>query len=229
MNFHRRLTSACLLLLITASLACGGTESAVDAGPGPDAGPDSGTGAGGAAGTGGMGGSGGEAGSGTDAGTDAGVESRVVFVTPTLHSAKLGGLDGADQICASHAGAAGLEGEFKAWLSVATLSAAERLTHSTVPYVLVDGTTVANDWDDLVDRSLAAPINLDAEGFPRGGDTWTGTLAIGDAYTAGDCAAFTSDSGGDALCGSSASINAAWSQSTTPPCSTALRLYCFEQ
>jgi hypothetical protein len=211
MTFRRRLTSALLLLLITALPACGGSESAADAGPGPDAGPDSGTGAGGTA------------------GTDAGVESRVVFVTPTLHNANIGGLDGADQICASHAGAAGLEGEFKAWLSVATLSAAERLTHSNVPYVLVDGTTVANDWDDLVDRSLAAPINLDAEGVPRGGDTWTGTLAIGDAYTVGDCAAFTSNSGGNALCGSSGSTNAAWSQSATPSCSTALRLYCFEQ
>jgi hypothetical protein len=223
MIFRRRLTSVFLLLLLAAASACGGTESAPDAGPRPDAGPDSGTDAGPDSGT--------DAGpdSGTDAGLDSGVSERRVFVTATLHNGDLGGLDGADQICASQASGAELEGEFKAWLSTGTSSAAERLTHSVVPYVLVDGTVVANDWDDLIDRSLAAPINLDARGVPRGGDTWTGTLAIGDAYTQGDCAAFTSGSGGMALCGSTGSIDAGWSQSATPACSTALRLYCFEQ
>jgi len=141
----------------------------------------------------------------------------------------LGGLDGADQLCVTQASDAGLEGDFKAWLSTRSLSVVDRLIHADGPYVLVDGTLVANDWDDLVDGSIQAPINLDANGELRGGDTWTGTLATGASYTTDDCAGFTSGSDGTALCGTSASTSATWTQNITPVCSTGLRLYCIEQ
>src|SRR5262249_42934796 len=51
----------------------------------------------------------------TDVITD-GVPKRV-FVTSTTHDGNLGGLDGADAICASLAANAGLSGTYKAWLS----------------------------------------------------------------------------------------------------------------
>ncbi len=165
---------------------------------------------------------------GTDSGVDAGSEWRV-FVTNTVQNANFGGLDGADQLCATQAADAGLEGNFKAWLSTRSLSASDRLVHANGPYVLVDGTLVASDWDDLVDGFIAAPINLDASGVARTGDTWTGTLATGASYANDDCAAFASGSDGFALCGSTATIGAGWTQSATPDCSTELRLYCIEQ
>ena len=171
--------------------------------------------------------------SGVDAGSDSGVDSGVsewrVFVTNTVQNANFGGLDGADQLCATQAADAGLGGDFKAWLSTRSLSASDRLAHADGPYVLVDGILLADDWDDLVDGFIAAPINLDASGAVRTGDTWTGTLATGASYANDDCAAFASGSDGFALCGSTATIGAGWTQSATPDCSTELRLYCIEQ
>ena len=206
-----------LLSAIVGLSACSDTESAMDAGTDADvdAGLDSGMDAGTDA--------------STDAGMDAGLSEWRIFITNTVQNADFGGLDGADQLCATQAADAGLEGDFKAWLSTRSLSVSDRLMHADGPYVLVDGTLVANDWDDLLDGSIQAPINLDANGDLRGGDTWTGTLATGASYSSDDCAAFTSGSGGIALCGSSESTSSTWSENITPACSTGLRLYCVEQ
>lgn len=164
-----------------------------------------------------------------DAGPDSGVSERRVFVTSTVQTAALGGIAGADELCAAQAAGADLEGDFKAWLSTISSSVSQRLAHSTVPYVLVDGTMVASDWEDLVDGALLAPINLDANGQVRTGDTWTGTLATGASYLTDDCAAFTSASAGFALCGAVASMTVTWTENITPACSSGLRLYCIEQ
>jgi hypothetical protein len=95
----------------------------------------------------------------TDAQLDADADPyKVVFVTSTLYQASFGGLEGADAVCQSHAAAVDLPGTFRAWLSTRDVTAAERLTHAAVPYVRTDGTTIADDWDDLVDGTLAAPI-----------------------------------------------------------------------
>jgi hypothetical protein len=72
-----------------------------------------------------------------------------VFVSSETYTGDLGGLDGADAKCQALADAAHLGGTFKAWLSTSTVDAADRLTHSTRPYTLVDGTLIANDWTDL--------------------------------------------------------------------------------
>src|SRR4029077_17175057 len=67
----------------------------------------------------------------------------IVFVSSaTYGGGNLGGLTGADPKCQSLATAAVLPGTYKAWLSDDTTSAASRLTHSTNPYVLVDGKTI---------------------------------------------------------------------------------------
>jgi hypothetical protein len=170
---------------------------------------------------------------GTDAGTDAAADSGMtewrIFVTDTPQNADFGGIAGADALCAAQAAAAGLDGEFKAWLSTVSSAVSDRITHASGPYVLVDGTMIANDWDDLVDGSILAPVNLDADGVRQSGEVWTGTLATGGSYPNDDCAAFTSASAGDALCGASSSTSMTWTENITPPCSTLLRLYCIEQ
>jgi len=167
--------------------------------------------------------------SGTDSGMDSGISQRRIFVTDTIQNGNFGGTAGADELCASQAAAARLQGEFKAWLSTISSPVSGRLTQSSVPYVLVDGTLIANDWNDLVDGSIFAPINLDANQQVRSGDVWTGTLPDGLPYMNDDCEGFTSDSAGIALCGTTASMNANWTANATPPCSTELRLYCIEQ
>jgi hypothetical protein len=122
-----------------------------------------------------------------------------------------------------------LTGEFKAWLSTLASPVAERFVQSAVPYVLVDGTRIADDWADLTDGSLQAVINRDATGTIRGGDVWTGTLPSGASYADTDCDGFTSGGIGSALCGTTQSINASWTANQVPSCDTRLRLFCFEQ
>ncbi|MBT8469186.1 MAG: hypothetical protein KJN97_10595 [Deltaproteobacteria bacterium] len=170
---------------------------------------------------------------GTDAGIDAGVDAGMtewrIFRTDTNQNANLGGIVGADAICAAQALEAGLQGEFKAWLSTIDSPVADRVTQASGPYVLVDGTRVADDWDDLVDGSILAPINLDANGVFRRGDIWTGTLATGASYATSDCGAFNDGANGIALCGASSSTTVTWTENITPACSTQLGLYCIEQ
>ena len=181
-------------------------------------------------GSGGTGGSGATGGSGGVGGSPS---ARRVFVTSTRQTALLGGIVGADELCATQADEAGLGRNFKAWLSttLSSVADADRLSQDGGPFVRVDEVIVANDWADLVDGALLAPISLDATGQARAGDVWTGTLPNGDSYTLDDCTAFTSESStvGQALCGSSTSVTATWTQSQTPRCSTLLRLYCIEQ
>ena len=196
-----------LLMALLSLAACASSEANDVADAGTDAGADA----------------------GTDAGTDAGVSERRVFVTSTTQTASLGGIDGADALCASQAAEAGLSGEFKAWLSTVDSPVADRFVRSTQPYVLVDGTRIADDWDDLTDRTIQAIINLDASSTPRGDDVWTGTLPSGLSYIHTDCDGFTSGTVGAALCGTTQSINAGWTASQVPRCDTPLRLFCFEQ
>jgi hypothetical protein len=150
-------------------------------------------------------------------------------VTSTVQTAALGGIAGADALCATQANGADLDGNFKAWLSTLSSAVADRLSHEGGPFVRVDGEVVANDWADLVDDRLLWPINLDATGQQRDSDVWTGTLATGASYDGGDCAAFTSSTAGVSLCGDSTSVTATWTNNQPAGCASTLRLYCIEQ
>lgn len=94
------------------------------------------------------------------------------------------GLDGADKICQSRANSSTTYPDlknsvWKAWLSDSTLSAASRLSHSG-SFTLVNGNTIANDWNDLTDGFLAAPINTDENGNILSKNVWTSTKISGD-------------------------------------------------
>jgi hypothetical protein len=174
---------------------------------------------------------------GTDAqDADANVDTeKVVFVTSTLHQANFGGLEDADAICQARAVAADLPGTFRAWLSTRDVTAADRLTHATVPYVRTDGTRIADDWDDLVDGTLAASISIDEMGTARTGDVWTGTMLDGSNFTpcsrdTCDCQLWTDNTTSwVSQCGRSTETNWQWSEQQPVVCSVALRLYCFQQ
>ncbi len=87
-----------------------------------------------------------------------------VFVTSERHTGDFGGITGADAFCQSLANTAGLSGTYYAWLSDSTTSPNLRFSQASVPYRLVDGTTIANNWTDLTDGTLQHPINLDEYG-----------------------------------------------------------------
>lgn len=61
-------------------------------------------------------------------------ESVFVFVTSKRYDGNLGGVEGANEICQEHAEAAGLPGEYKAWISSSTeQSPAHTFNKSTKP------------------------------------------------------------------------------------------------
>jgi hypothetical protein len=53
-----------------------------------------------------------------------------VFVTSTTQTGNLGGLSGADQICNDRAVAAGLTGNYLAWLSTSSMDAIDRFSNT---------------------------------------------------------------------------------------------------
>ncbi len=162
-----------------------------------------------------------------------------VFVTSTTYDGNLGGLAGADAKCQERADAEGLSGNFRAWLSAATGSPSTRFTRSTeAPYVLVDGTVIADNYAALTSGSLSHPINQTETGgappiepiFNRA-VVWSGTNESGDLQWAEHtCADWTSsDSLGQAVLGNpvvATNWSFSWGGSS---CDRMRPLYCFEQ
>jgi hypothetical protein len=87
-----------------------------------------------------------------------------VFVNNHPLMGDLGGLAGADQICATEAAAAGLPGTFVAFLSTSTVDARDRLAGSR-GWVATDGKPVLDTIEGLIDdQRHFNPIVLDAAG-----------------------------------------------------------------
>jgi hypothetical protein len=145
----------------------------------------------------------------------------------------IGSVANADTTCQSFANARSLGGTWKAWLSDAAQSASARLVHSTVPYRLLDGTLVANDWDDLVDGSIAAPINVDEMGAKQTGlQIWTASDTSGAAFVDGSCSNWTNSTANNPIAniGQNDGIDQTWTMSAQQTCDqTSLHLYCIEQ
>jgi cysteine-rich repeat protein len=161
-----------------------------------------------------------------------------VFVTSAAYPAAMGGLAGADLRCNERAQAAGLPGLYRAWLSDGVTAASDHLYHSPVPYRLVGGEELANNWADLTINALNDPIDHDESGQavvvrvgtcePLGA-VWTGTYQNGDSD--GDtCADWTSiDATFDGLVGMLFRNNGPWTAACEVTCAGTGRLYCFEQ
>jgi hypothetical protein len=152
-----------------------------------------------------------------------------IFVTSFLPLGNLGGVNGADAFCQQLATDASLPGAYKAWLSDDANSAASRLTHSTDPYVLVDGTPLAVDWTDLTDGTLLAAITRTETGESVSASAvWTGTDESAGA-TAPNCRNWTSDATFDGGAYGTASADFNWTRSDTRSCGAGARLYCVQQ
>ena len=105
---------------------------------------------------------------------------RIVFVTSQLFSSSLGGVAGADAKCQAAADNGGLTGTFLAWIATNDTDAPDaRFTKSNAPYERVDGVVVAQNWSDLTDGSLAAPIEVDEYGSAIGYGSWTNVNSNG--------------------------------------------------
>jgi hypothetical protein len=151
---------------------------------------------------------------------------KVVFVSSEKYTRDLGGLDGADAKCQQLAESAGLSGLYKAWLSDSASSPSTRFTHPLHPYVLVDGTIIANGWEDLTDGQLTAPINVTETGGSSGVvAVWTFTDTSGN-YSTSDwwC--------GSVRCNNVGATNhkdQGWTYYAPYGIGWTLPLYCFQQ
>jgi hypothetical protein len=160
---------------------------------------------------------------------------RRVFVTSTLHDGNLGGAAGAHAICQARAMSAGLSGTFEAWIGTAASSPATSFVQSNIPYVMVDGTKVADSYADLVDGLLDAPIRVTELGttvLNQGGfgedRVWTGANDNGNANPTRCNDWTTNDLGVNGAVGYSHEADF-WSIWLIRPCNESFRLFCFEQ
>lgn len=159
-----------------------------------------------------------------------GIPTKTVFVTSSTTNGTLSGITGANARCQSAADSAGLTGTFKAWLSDNTSNPASSFTRSTGPYVLVDGTQIAEDWDDLTDGTLDNPINLSESGATITGGTWTNTSTNGTLIDGTQDCSNWGNTLGSSTPGDTTTADSTWTDvEITLPCAFGLRLYCFEQ
>jgi hypothetical protein len=187
---------------------------------------------------------------GTEAITlDVAVKPKRVFVTSLAYDGNLRGLAGADATCQLLADAVPLGGTFKAWLSSTTTSAADRLTHSTGPYQLINGTKIATSWAGLTSGTLLNPINVNEKGGPpptapsacaalNASVVWTSTNPDGTIGTTqgATCADWTTNgSSNGAVLGFADRIDLGWTSGCASQgagstiCAMSAGLYCFEQ
>jgi hypothetical protein len=150
---------------------------------------------------------------------------------------KLGGASAVDTFCQSAADAKQLGGTWRAWISDGNTTPTARFTHATVPYRLLDGTTVASGWSMLVGSSfgggsLAHAIDVFEDGTAASAavEVWTGTWTDGD-WWGPDCNRWMDDTAGfSANVGLSNSSARGWTSANTQLCNhTDLHVYCFEQ
>jgi hypothetical protein len=157
---------------------------------------------------------------------------RRAFVTSFPEGANFNTSAGADMLCQGFADAEQLGGTWLSWTSDFQSSPSTRFNQSAVPYMLVDGTIIANDWADLTDGSLANPIDVDETGVNVGvSEVWTGTLPDGTKPGSEFCANWNSNNIMDVVqVGRADMAGPEWSNIFNQTCDrNNVRLYCFEQ
>ncbi len=162
---------------------------------------------------------------------------KTIFVTSATFDSNLGGLTGADDKCQAESdGPASIvpSGTYLAWLSDGVDSPDTRFTKSSHPYVLPDGTKIAEDFTDLTDGSILHTINMDPTGKSFGSERfWTGTNPDGTtAQSFVTCDGWTADplTSFKGMAGNRTHTTILWS--TRYPrigCARMLRLACFQQ
>ena len=111
-----------------------------------------------------------------------------VFVTESATSSDMGGVAGGDEHCQASAEEADLGGTWSAYLSGGGASAIARIAEG--PYYRIDGVLIAHDKADLIDGSIAAPIEITQHGTRVHLWVCTGASETGGS-TGYDCVGWT--------------------------------------
>jgi hypothetical protein len=165
------------------------------------------------------------------------VKAYRVFVSSSSHQGDLtpsaGGIAGGNSICQNLATAAGLSGNWRAWLSTSMVNAVDNIQYNANNrYVrAVSGVEIADQGVLVMTNitQLTNSIQDDEFGNSAGGaPAWTGTGADGTAV-ANHCTGWTNNSAADsAWDGNSSSKITDWTIMNFELCSSLNRIYCFE-
>jgi hypothetical protein len=157
---------------------------------------------------------------------------KLVFVSSTTVAANAGSAVAFDSVCQTFADARSFPGTWKAWVSDANSSPSTRFAHSIFPYRLLDGSTIANDWNDLTDGTLAHSIDVLDDGSRAGTplQVWTGTTPAGGLASL-TCSGWTQASMSFiADFGMTDHTDSGWSDWQLQYCNApGMHVYCFEQ
>jgi uncharacterized repeat protein (TIGR02543 family) len=160
------------------------------------------------------------------------LDPNLMFTTSGMYDGNLGGLAGADSKCQGLAMARGLKGNYRAYLSTATVNAPARFTGAR-GWTRVDGLPVVNAIGEFGTTTLANPPILDEAGnsLLQSATTavWTGTQA-NTTYFGASC-----NVGGDwnSVQGPQTSYGRCYSTVVNviidkfTSCASQFRLYCF--
>jgi hypothetical protein len=166
------------------------------------------------------------------------MKAKRIFVSTGGTKGAFGGtaaaaITAANGLCSSSATSAGLTGSFLAWLSNSSQTSVTSLVASTGPYVLVDGTVVAENGAGMLSGTLVNPVHEDAFGNDVASTVWTNVTSAGAEFSSTgttNCTDFTSNSGSrTAEVGDTTSKGTAWTQSAATACNSTLSVYCIEQ
>ncbi len=161
---------------------------------------------------------------------DATITYNYAFVSPVARTGALGGLSGADTLCATWAANAGIPGTYRAILSTTTVHAATRLAGAR-GWIRPDGRPVADLAGNLFGSPWAlAPIRLG----PNGDDL--GPVAVWSASNNGGTLSSNSDCSGWASNSSTLTARYGFSNTTSEwldrgagsGCNSAFHIYCFQ-
>ena len=156
-----------------------------------------------------------------------------VFVTSTTYDGNLGNNAGAQAKCVERANAAGLGGNWDAWVSAGDSPNTRFDLYSA--YARLDGVVIAQQGAHIFNGNLIAPINRDEfDELLDGVEVWTSTNTIGNDHPINvdvdGCKDFTMNHPAKlAGYGISSATNADRTQLGTASCAQLKHLYCFEQ
>jgi len=175
-------------------------------------------------------------------------DGRIVFLSSTTYTGDLGGVSGADLKCQTLAKVfdPGHAHRYRAWISDSLSEPANSFEHGAMfaatPYVLRSGVVVAESFDDLIEHGPKLGITLtDTLATVHDWPVWTHTTYAGTAVPDDHhCAQWTSKAvplagatGTSGLSPGSPDLQAWtderwWTRHEEQFCSSARRLYCFE-
>ena len=165
-------------------------------------------------------------------------DKKIFFQRRDGWNGALGGISGADALCQLSAEEGELDGQFLAWIADDTAYPAARFSHWNHEYVLVNGTKIADDWEDLTDSSIDNIACYDEYGVMTAGCSQARTNVAGDGTPVGvaasdHCANWSSGIPATGNVGRSTAfyINSqGWTHYANGSCGSASpRMYCFEQ